>query len=219
MNALRRPTYESVIDEICQLDWAGLTRDELTHTAWAYYFFSIQFRENLQIARKLHPDDDKLKQLEREECNTSNLSPWPGVAEAGEKMNHDEFMRRTLALSEIDPTKRAELKNLGTSYLSKVRKVDEATRALSLASYEDGGLERLFRAFLTSPHWDTPLLQAFQHFLTEHIRFDSDPDQGHGALSRHLTPDDRILPLWTALKDLLLKAVPALRHSPSLVQA
>jgi hypothetical protein len=68
MNARSQPTYESVIQEICQLDWAGLTRDELSHTAWAYYYFSIQFRENLEIARKLHPDDDKLRQLEREEC-------------------------------------------------------------------------------------------------------------------------------------------------------
>jgi hypothetical protein len=219
MNARSQPTYESVIQEICQLDWAGLTRDELSHTAWAYYYFSIQFRENLEIARKLHPDDDKLRQLEREECNTNNLSPWPGVAEVGEKMNHDEFMRRVLSLSPIDAAKRSELERLGASYLDKVRKVDQATRALSLASYEDGGLERLFRAFLGSEHWDTPLLQAFRHFLTEHIRFDSDPEQGHGALSRHLTPDERILPLWTALRDLLLKAVPALLHSPSLVQA
>jgi len=219
MNARSQPTYESVIQEICQLDWAGLTRDELSHTAWAYYYFSIQFRENLEIARKLHPDDDKLRQLEREECNTNNLSPWPGVAEVGEKMNHDEFMRRVLSLSPIDAAKRSELERLGASYLDKVRKVDQATRALSLASYEDGGLERLFRAFLSSEHWDTPLLQAFRNFLTEHIRFDSDPEQGHGALSRHLTPDERILPLWTALRDLLLKAVPALLHSPSLVQA
>jgi hypothetical protein len=134
-------------------------------------------------------------------------------------MNHDEFMRRVLTLSPIDPKKRSELERLGASYLEKVRKVDQPTRALSLASYEDGGLERLFRAFLEAEHWDTPLLQAFRHFLTEHIRFDSDPDQGHGALSRHLKPDERILPLWTALKDLLLQAVPALRHSPSLVRA
>jgi hypothetical protein len=112
MNARSQPTYESVIQEICQLDWAGLTRDELSHTAWAYYYFSIQFRENLEIARKLHPDDDKLRQLEREECNTSNLSPWPGVAEVGEKMNHDEFMRRVLSLSPIDAAKRSELERL-----------------------------------------------------------------------------------------------------------
>jgi hypothetical protein len=51
-------------------------------------------RENLEIARRLYPNDTKLQQLEREECNTDNLSHWPGVASAAEKMNHDEFMRR-----------------------------------------------------------------------------------------------------------------------------
>ena len=54
------------------------------------------------------------------------------------------------------------------------------------------------------------LLQAFKHFLTEHIRFDSDPEQGHGALCRHLTPNDRILPLWTAFKEILVEAAPGL---------
>ena len=85
------------------------------------------------------------------------------------------------------------------------------TGALSIASYEDGGLENVFGAILKAPHWDTPLLQAFQHFLSEHIRFDSDPDAGHGALCRHLVPDDRVLPLWTAFRRLLVEAAPALK--------
>ena len=54
---------------------------------------------------------------------------------------------------------------------------------MALASYEDGGLERVFRAILTAQHWNDPVLQAFKHFLSEHIRFDSDPEQGHGALA------------------------------------
>ena len=84
---------------------------------------------------------------------------------------------------------------------------------MALATYEDGGLERVFRAILTAQHWTGPLQQAFKHFLTEHIRFDSDPDQGHGALCRHLTPDDRVLPLWTAFKQILIEAVPRLKHA------
>jgi hypothetical protein len=68
----------------------------------------------------------------------------------------------------------------------------------------------VFRAFLQARHWDGPLLQAFRHFLTEHIRFDSDPGQGHGALCRHLTPNDSVLPLWTAFRDILVEAAPGL---------
>jgi hypothetical protein len=181
--------YERVIDDICELNWINLPQEDLISVAWAYYHFSIQFRECLETARKLYPDDDRLLQLDHGERDTDNLSPWPGVAAAGERMNHDEFMRRTLELRTIPEGRRRALAAIGQAYLSKARAMDRNTRAMALASYEDGGLE------------------------TEHIRFDSDPEQGHGALCRHLTPDDRILPLWAAFKQMLIEAVPQLAHS------
>jgi hypothetical protein len=202
--------YERVIDEICNLNWATLNGEDLIPLAWAYYHFSVQFRKCLEIAREMYPDDGRLLQLDHGERNTDNLSPWPGVATAGEKMNHDEFMRRTLQLIYISEISRAVLSDIGSRYLRKVRAIDRTSRALALASYEDGGLERVFGAFLQASNWNGPLQQAFQHFLTEHIRFDSDPDQGHGALCRHLTPDNRVLPLWVAFKDMLIEAVPGL---------
>jgi hypothetical protein len=204
-------SYEQVIEDICDLNWRNLTQEGLTNVAWVYYYFSIQFRESLEIARKLYPEDDRLLQLDRGERDTSNLSPWPGVAEIGEKMNHDEFMRRTLELTKIDSSRRRNLESIGESYLAKTRALDHLTKGLALASYEDGGLERVFRAILQALQWNDPLLQAFNHFLTEHIRFDSDPEQGHGALCRHLTPDDRILPLWIAFRQMLIEAIPAFR--------
>jgi hypothetical protein len=202
--------YERVIGEICNLNWANLNGDDLIRVAWAYYHFSVQFRECLEIAREMYPDDERLLQLDRGERNTDNLSPWPGVAAAGEKMNHDEFMRRTLELTKIPEIGRIVLSEIGNRYLRRVRAIDRTSRALALASYEDGGLERVFRTFLTAPNWNGPLQQAFKHFLTEHIRFDSDPDQGHGALCRHLTPDNRVQPLWVEFKDMLIEAAPRL---------
>jgi hypothetical protein len=203
-------TYGRVITEICELNWRDLNEEELIHTAWAYYFFSVQFRENLQIARILHPEDEKLQDLEREECNTDNLSPWPGVAQVGEKMDHDEFMKRVLSLAPVPEAKRCLFEEIGHRYLSKVDEMAFTTRALSIASYEDGGLERVFRAMLTARTSDNPLLRGFRHFLSEHIRFDSDPAQGHGAMIRHLRPDDRILPLWTSFKEMLVEFAPGL---------
>jgi len=132
------------------------------------------------------------------------------VAAAGEKMNHDEFMRRTLKLTKIPQIGRIFLSDIGNRYLKAVRAIDPKIRALALATYEDGGLERVFQAILTAPSWNGPLQQAFKHFLAEHIRFDSDPDQGHGALCRHLTPDDRVLPLWAEFKHMLIEAAPNL---------
>lgn len=202
--------HERMIDEICALKWSHLDREDLINVAWVYFYFSRQFRENLEIARDLYPDDDRLLQLDRGERNTDNLSPWPRVAAIAERMNHDEFMRRTLALTPIAESRRRSLESIGQSYLERVRTMDRMSRALSIASYEDGGLEKVFRAILKAQDWDDPLLEAFNHFLTEHIRFDSDPEQGHGALCRHLTPNDQVLPLWAAFRQILVEAAPRL---------
>jgi hypothetical protein len=204
-----------VIDETCALSWSDLSKNALTDVAWVYYYFSIQFRENLEIACHLYPYDLKLKQLMEEECYTDNLSPWAGVAGIGEKINHDEFIRRLLKLSPIDQARRRRLETIGRVYLDNVYKRDAIVRAASIGSYEDGGLERVFRAILTAPDWNSPLLEAFGHFLTQHIRFDNNPDTGHGALSRHLGPDDQILPLWIAFKHMLIEAAPILLCKPA----
>ena len=209
--------YRRVVEQIAQLDWSGLSAGDLTCVQWAYYYFSVQFRESLEIACMLFSDDEQLAQLKREECDTANLSPYPGIAALGERMNHDEFMRRVLAVSDIDPARRARLQQLGERYLGFTRSLPDMHRALAISSYEDGGLEAVFRAILDAPHWDGPAHGAFRHFLTEHIRFDSDEEAGHGALSRHIVPDDRVVPLWTAFLDLFVNAAPGLQ--PQLVHA
>jgi hypothetical protein len=199
-----------IVAAICQLRWTCLTTDELTDVAWAYYHFSIQFRENLQIAIALYPSDTQLRRLGAEECDTDNLSPWPRVARVGERLDHDEFMKRLLALEAIDVARRRRLTKIGSAYLEQVREFDYRTRAASIASYEDGGLERVFRAMLTAADWDGPLLEAFRHFLVQHIRFDSDPLRGHGALARHMSSHNRTDGLWMAFERLLVESVPKL---------
>jgi hypothetical protein len=170
--------YEGVFNEICDLNWSHLTQDDLINVAWVYQHFSVQFRENLEIARDLYPDDVRLQRLDHGERDTDNLSPWPGVAKIGERMNHDEFMSRTLKLTGIAESRQRHLETIGQSYLASVRAMDRISRALSIASYEGGGLEKVFRSILKAQCWDGSLLQAFKHFLTEHIRFDSDPGAG-----------------------------------------
>jgi hypothetical protein len=206
--ASARFIFDSVIDSICRMAWDELDSDEVMRVAKAYYYFSIQFRENLEIARSLHPQDPKLAELWEGECDTDNLSPWPGVAAPGERMNHDEFMRRLLYSHPADGD--GKLIEAGLAYLDKTRQMDDGARASSIASYEDGGLSRVFGAMLRAPHWYGRGQRAFRFFLEEHIRFDSDDGAGHGELSRHLPVDDRILPLWTAFRDLLTTAVPKL---------
>ena len=204
---------DDIVEEICNLHWHSLSRDELVDVAWTYYYFSVQFRENFAVACGIFPDDEQLQELDRGERDTDNLSPYPGVVAAGERVNHDEFMRRALQLTPIDDTRRRRLENVGAVYLDKVRSVDNWTKATSLASYEDGGLEKVFRSMLEARYWDDPLLQAFEHFLKKHIEFDSDVEKGHGGLCRHLPPNEQVSELWTAFKESLVRVVPTLQEA------
>jgi hypothetical protein len=202
--------YKATIDEICSLGWPRLTEAELTGVAGAYYYFSVQFRENLEIACSLYPADRLLMRLAQEECNTDNLSPWPGVAERGEKLNHDEFMKRLLRLSPVLPEVQHTVGKAGQAYLARIRAMDATTRASSIASYEDGGLEKVFRSILECQNWDTELLQAFRHFLVGHIAFDNNPQHGHGALARHLQLTAGLDRIWKEFQRLLTDTVPSL---------
>jgi thioesterase domain-containing protein len=200
--------YSKVIDRICRLSWETIDHQDVMKIAKVYYYFSIQFRENLELACRLHPNDALLEKLYRGECNTDNLSPWPGVTRDGERLNHDEFMRRLLALEPLDHLD--YLDEVGFRYLSELHKLDEHARVASIATYEDGGLSKVFSAMLRAPQWQGVGQQAFKFFLREHIRFDMDVGNGHGALARHLGADDSVLPLWLGFKEILLEAVPKL---------
>src|SRR5208283_3032112 len=199
--------YHAVIDEIGNLNWSVLTRDELMAACCAYSYFSVVAVSLNHIHCVLYPSDRKLIELREGECDPDNLSPSPGIAKKGEKMNHDEFMRRVVAMSSLEQATRDKVDNLGRAYLAEAHQFDPVTRAMSLSSYEDGGLEIVLRAMLSAPDWDEPSLGAFRHFLVEHIRLDSGE---HGSLCRHLVADDRILPLWSAFRDMLVAAAPRL---------
>ncbi|HEY3777256.1 MAG TPA: hypothetical protein VGL35_04295 [Rhizomicrobium sp.] len=201
---------DDAVENICDLNWGDLSKDSLTSVAWAYHYFSIQFRENLEIARALSPDDESLKELEAEECRTANLSPWEGVAMPGERMDHDEFMRRTLTLAPIGPERCVVLCAHGRAYLDAVRSLDAHTRAQSIVSYEGGGLERVFCAMLGARDWQGPLLSAFRHFLAMHLKL----DDHHGALVGHLDAGEAAVPLWQLFRDLLVACVPDLVSRP-----
>ncbi|ARN81495.1 hypothetical protein DSM21852_07700 [Methylocystis bryophila] len=211
-NEAKVNAYRDVIKTICNLHWSNLSQEGLTSIAWVYYFFSIQFCETVGLARILYPNDKNLEELDRGERDTDNLSPYPGVVETNERVDHCEFMRRTLELTPIEQTERLRLESIGKAYLILSRSMDPATRAVSLPTYEDGGLEQVFRSILKAQHWDTPLLKAFKHFLDGHITLDSDPELGHGSLCRFLSPTAEVFDLWTAFGQMLVEAAPELKN-------
>jgi hypothetical protein len=103
----------------------GQLSANLISVAWAYHYFSTQSRESLEIAHNLYLDDDRLHQLDQDERDTDNLSPCPGVAAIGGRMNHDEFVRRTLGLARISESQR---RSLAAIYLTMVRAMDDRPR-------------------------------------------------------------------------------------------
>jgi hypothetical protein len=94
-----KPGYQKTVDEIAGRAWSKLDRDELPAVARAYYYFPAQFRETVAIACRTYPDDERLSELRDDECETDDLSPCPWIAEPGGTLNHDEFTRRTLAIT------------------------------------------------------------------------------------------------------------------------
>jgi hypothetical protein len=124
MNVQITSRYQRVIDEIRNFNWRGLKREELMIACRAYYYFSRQFVDAVHIACDLYPSDENLISLREGECDTDNLSPYPGIAEKGEKMNHDEFMRRVVESASLDQTARERVDNLGREYLAEVSRRD-----------------------------------------------------------------------------------------------
>jgi len=141
--------FEGVINQICRMPWAKISNHEVLKIAKVYYYFSVQFRENLAIACLLYPRSENLQKLYREECHADNLSPFPGITAVGERINHDEFLKRLLLLQTVQQERMLE--KAGMTYLRQARQIDDSVRSRSIVSYEDGGLSSIFSAMLRAP--------------------------------------------------------------------
>ena len=107
-------------------------------------FLSSVSRECLEIARRLYPDDERLLELDRGERDTDNLSPWPVVAAVGERMHHDEFMRRTLELTKIPGGRKRRLAAIGEAYLTRIRAMDATAGQWRLPVMKMAGWKECF---------------------------------------------------------------------------
>ena len=67
--------YVRVIDEIEDLNWPKLTRDELMAACAAYYYFSVQFVEAVDIACELYPSDPKSLSFARGNATQTTCLP------------------------------------------------------------------------------------------------------------------------------------------------
>lgn len=201
----------SAINRVCDIGWETLNEQQMTSAVWMFYFRSVQFRENLEAAIRLHPDNQNLRTLTEEELHTNNLSPYNGIAAEGEYLDHDTFLKRIIETHPIPPEKRQYLENLGKEYLDSMTKMPDEIKAMCLVSSEDGGSSKIYTNILTSPQncWKSNGMQAFRHFLQKHVEFDSTEgeDTGHGMLVRKLGIDDRVAPMLDKFADCLEDAI------------
>ena len=68
MMAVIGPNTDQAVANIVNRDWRNLSEAEMVSATWAYYFFSVQFRENLEIATDFFPEDNNLRKLLGEEA-------------------------------------------------------------------------------------------------------------------------------------------------------
>ena len=193
------------------MNWRRLSIGELIDVAWAYYFFSIQFRENLLIARELLPDDAQLEQLgSRRKGYGQFISLSRGCRRrgaSGSRRVHAESVvadadRRASAA--IASRRSARLISAKSAPLT-VGQGPRASRAM-----RTGVLRKCSGACCRPRIGRIPCSQGFKHFLEKHIEFDSDVENGHGGLCRHLPPNEGVRELWTAFKESLIQVAPAL---------
>ncbi len=77
-------------------DWRSRLEVEMVTVAWAYDYISLPFQERLEMSSGYDTEGQDLLRLGAMDEQISNLSPFPDVALAGEKTNHDAFKRRLL---------------------------------------------------------------------------------------------------------------------------
>tara|TARA_B100001989_G_C24540621_1_gene467343 strand:- start:1554 stop:2237 length:684 start_codon:yes stop_codon:yes gene_type:complete len=198
----------SGVERICNLGWEDLSENQVKRALHGFYFFSQKFVDNLRTASNLYPEDDGIKSLMQEELNTDNLSPYNGVADEGEAMDHDVFLRRVIQISGLSEEENEELFTKGKQYLEAMDQMPPEAQLQCLVSCEDGGAIQMYSSVLKAQVLDSedPALQAFKHFLQKHVEFDNEEgaEAGHGTLVRKFEMEDKhIGPFWNHFADFL----------------
>ncbi len=211
MNAITARFQPLAVCEIAAMNWVALSPDERVDVAWTTYFFSVQCRESLNAALQVHPDHEGLKHYAQAVCQTTNLSPWTGVASPGEAMHHDEFLRRVLTREPVCQERRARLQRLGAAYLVTTRGLNAPVKAMGVLSYLTGGLDAVYRTIQSTAQGEGELMRGFRYFLTEHVRLvHASQAELPSASSAGSNDGDSAGLMWTAFRDLLLQTVPSL---------
>ncbi len=167
--------YKAIVQRIRGLDWRKLSTCELEMLMILSAYSAKEFAESLRIALKLYPDNPKLNEMAGGEIATENIS----FGDYNQKGDHVDFLEHFIVkykISELYP----EANKAGELYLSQVRLLSDSVRAMSVFSRENE-LPKIFELILEARDWSKPILTAYKHYLTEHIRLDT-MEGGHAEL-------------------------------------
>ncbi len=187
--------HKNVIDEIKQLRWERLSASELQVLTILAAYAAREFAESLRIALRLYPESSELREMASGELETSNLQ-FGDYSQPGDHANFLWHFINKHNLTELHP----EAVRAGETYLAKVRELPDEIRAMSIISRERE-LPQIFERILEARDWSMPILEAFHHYLKEHIRLDS-MEGGHADLLSSFIVTNEITVFYKARLDM-----------------
>lgn len=184
--------YKSVVRRIRLLNWENLNGEELQMVMYLSWVAAVEFAEALRLAQALYPEHHGLQQMAHGELKTKNLQLDDFTA-AGD---HHEFLRHFLLKHGIIEMLEPRLGPHAAVYLDACRALRPEIRAMTVFSREEE-LSGIFVGMLDAKDWSAPGLDAFNHYLSRHIAFDSSQG-GHHDLISNFEVDENVLPFYEA---------------------
>jgi hypothetical protein len=178
--------YKQIVNAIKNLRWERLSEEDLQKLMILSAYAAVEFAESLQIALKIYPENEELRQMARGELNTDNLR-FMGYTNKG---NHADFLKYFIDKHALQRKISTLVSKAGEKYLESVRKLPKEVRAMSIFSREQE-LPGIFERILEAKNWKAPGLAEFRYYLEKHILLDS-KEGGHADLVEDFLIDDRM---------------------------
>jgi len=187
------------ISQIANFNWSKMSIYDILYLSLTTAY---EFAESLRIAQKFYPENKDIAAVASGELLTDNLY-YENYRRPGDHADYLAyfFVRKNLG-------RRVSLKAQVSAdiYLIKCESFTDGQRAMSIISREQE-LHKIFEKIVSSHNWKSNSLDFYEHYLLEHIRFDSQ-EGGHGDLLSKLPLNEKYLDeFWAARFDLYNSAM------------
>lgn len=183
--------YLNTVARIRNVRWDLADTSDLLSLMLLGAYTAEEFAESLRIATRLKPS--AFEEMARGELDTTNIQFDDYVGPG----DHSAYLWHFIEKHGVCLKCSMSVRLAGERYVQFVRRLPEPVRLMSIVSREQE-LPGIFSAILKAPGWnDLPELEAYRHYLSEHIRLDSGSG-GHADLLSSLEVDDSVSSFWEA---------------------